>query len=51
MITYCTSKLHGGIDGVSRHIHNIMKNTTVFEGYSLKKMVRFACFLFKILCQ
>ncbi len=30
-------QLHGGVDGLSRHNHNIMKNTTVFEGYSLKK--------------
>ncbi len=29
-------KLHGGVNIVWRHLHNIMKNTTVFEGYNWK---------------
>ncbi len=39
-------QLHGGIDGVSRHIHNIMKNITVLEGYSLKKNGKICVFPF-----
>ncbi len=30
-------QLHGGVDVVWRHLHNIMKNATVFKGYNLKK--------------
>ncbi len=30
-------QLHRGVDVMWRHLHNIMKNTTVFEGDNLKK--------------
>ncbi len=35
---YCVQpQLHRGVAVMWRHLHNIMKNTTVFEGYNLKK--------------
>ncbi len=33
---YCVQpQLHRGVAVMWRHLHNIMKNTTVFEGYNM----------------